>query len=326
MSNIAILHEEELRAAVDINLETVDCIETAFRTLGTGSVVMPPVLSMHLPDVNGEVDVKTAYIPGFSGFAVKVSPGFFDNPKHGLPSTSGLMIVFSATTGQVQAVLLDNGYLTDIRTAAAGAVAARALSRENSAHVAILGTGVQALLQLRALCLVRPIQTATICGRSHEKAEKLAQTVSNLLGIKATASSNFEASVPNADVIVTTTPATEPIIKAEWLRPGQHITAMGSDQSNKNELEAACLSRADIYVPDRLSQCQKMGELRAAIKAGVIKDDQEFAELGDLLVRDTPARANTNQITIADLTGMGIQDTAIATLALTALRKESVVT
>jgi ornithine cyclodeaminase len=101
---------------------------------------------------------------------------------------------------------------------------------------------------------------------------------------------------------------------------------MGSDQSNKNELEAACLSRADIYVPDRLSQCRKMGELRAAIEAGAVKDDQQFAELGDLLVRDTPARANSNQITIADLTGMGIQDTAIATLALTALRKESVVT
>lgn len=326
MSDIQVINETELRAAIDIDLVTIDCIDTAFQTLAAGGVVMPPVLSMHLPQVNGEVDIKTAFLPGFSGFAVKVSPGFFDNPKRGLPSTSGLMIVFSAETGQVQAVLLDNGYLTDIRTAAAGAVAARALSRTDSTHATILGSGVQALLQLRALCLVRPIKTATICGRNADKAEQLAQSASAMLGIEVSASTDFAASVSGADIIVTTTPATEPIVKSDWLRPGQHITAMGSDQPGKNELEPGCLSRADIYMPDRLSQCRKMGELRAAIDAGLIDSDQKFAEMGEVLSGNAPARNNSKQITIADLTGTGVQDTAIATLALAAIRKASVVT
>src|SRR5690606_1509787 len=120
---IKILTETELRALVKLDLEAIDVVERAFRALGSGDVVMPPILSMAIPEANGEVDVKTAYIRGFDGFAIKVSPGFFNNPALGLPSLNGLMILFSAKTGLVEALLLDNGYLTDIRTAAAGAVA-----------------------------------------------------------------------------------------------------------------------------------------------------------------------------------------------------------
>ena len=125
---IRILTEVELRRAVPLDLAAVDVVEAAFAALAAGEVVMPPFLSMHLPQVNGEVDVKTAYIPGFEGFAIKVSPGFFDNPKLGLPSLNGLMVLLSARTGLVDALFLDNGYLTDVRTAAAGAVAARHLA------------------------------------------------------------------------------------------------------------------------------------------------------------------------------------------------------
>ena len=144
MPRIRILTEPELRKAVPLDVAVVDCIEDAFKALAGGAVVMPPILSMAIEERNGEVDVKTAYVPGFDGFAIKVSPGFFDNPKLGLPSTSGLMILFSSKTGQVEAVLLDNGYLTDVRTAAAGAVAARHLSRADAKQAAIFGAGVQA--------------------------------------------------------------------------------------------------------------------------------------------------------------------------------------
>lgn len=120
MSHVTILTEKDLRAIVKLDLSAVDCVERAFAALATGTVAMPPILRLDIPEFRGEVDVKTAYVPGFDGFAIKVSPGFFDNPKLGLPSLNGLMILFSAKTGLVQALLLDNGYLTDVRTAAAG--------------------------------------------------------------------------------------------------------------------------------------------------------------------------------------------------------------
>jgi ornithine cyclodeaminase len=315
MPTIRILTEAELRQAVPLDRTAVDCIEAGFRALAGGKVVMPPILSMAIPDFNGEVDVKTAYVPGVASFALKVSPGFFDNPKIGLPSTSGLMILFSARTGQVEALLLDNGYLTDVRTAAAGAVAARHLAREDASSAAILGAGMQARLQLQALCLVRPITRATIWGRDPTKAEAAAGELSSTLGIEVTAAFNARSSVAGADVIVTTTPATRPILMTDWLESGQHVTAMGSDQHGKSELEPACLARADLYVPDRLAQTRLMGELRSAIEAGIVPADRDFAELGAVVAGTAPGRTRADEITIADLTGTGVQDTAIATLA-----------
>jgi ornithine cyclodeaminase len=276
---------------------------------------MPPILSMAIPDHNGEVDVKTAYVPGVEGFAIKVSPGFFDNPRLGLPSTSGLMVLLSSRTGQVAAVLLDNGYLTDVRTAAAGAVAARHLAREDAASAAIFGAGLQARMQLRALCLVRPISRASVWARDAAKAQAMADETTRELGFAVSAEADAAAAAAGADVIVTTTPATAPIVEAEWLRPGQHITAMGSDQHGKNELAPACLGRADLYVPDRLSQTRALGELRSAIEHGVVAADRVFAELGEIIAGSASGRRTASDITIADLTGTGVQDTAIATLA-----------
>lgn len=319
MSEISVLNEARLREAVPLDLAAVDCVETAFRALSGGEVVMPPVLSMHLPTVNGEVDIKTAYLPGFAGFAVKVSPGFFDNPARGLPSTSGLMVLFSAETGQVQAVLLDNGYLTDVRTAAAGAVAARALSRAESRRALIIGAGMQARMQLQALTLVRPIEQAQIWARDPKKAELAARESSDALGISVEAVGDLQSTVPEADIIVTTTPATESVLHADWLRAGQHVTAMGSDQPGKGELDPVCLTRADLYVADRVSQTRVMGELRAAIDAGLVNLEEDFTELGDVLLGHRAGRSAADDITIADLTGTGAQDTAIATHAYAAL-------
>lgn len=316
MPTITLLTETELRTLVALDAEVVDVIEGAFRTLAGGGVVMPPILSMEIAEAHGEVDVKTAYVPGLPGFAIKVSPGFFDNPRIGLPSTSGLMMLLSAETGQVQALLLDNGYLTDVRTAAAGAVAARYLAREDAQIVAVLGAGMQARLQLTALCLVRPIRHAMIWARDPAKVSAAAGELSDSLGIEVIAVPEAEAAVRTADIIVTTTPATAPILMTDWLRPGQHVTAMGSDQAGKEELEPGCLARADLYVPDRLSQTRTLGELRGAISAGAIPADRDFAELGDIVSGTTPGRTSDDQLTIADLTGTGVQDTAIANHAL----------
>lgn len=309
---IQIVTEAELRRLVQLDLTTVDVIEAAFAALAKGGVVMPPILSMDLHEANGEVDVKTAYIPGFDGFAIKVSPGFFDNPKLGLPSLNGLMILFSARTGLVQSLFLDNGYLTDLRTAAAGAVAARHLAPANIETAGVIGTGVQARLQMQAAHLVRPFARVLVHGRDMEKARACAAELGAQLGIASEAVADPAALVREAQLVVTTTPARQPVLRAEWLHPGLHVTAMGSDQSGKNEIEPAALMRADAYVCDRVSQCEVSGELEAALAAGVWTKGRP-AELGEVITGKRPGRLTKDCITICDLTGTGVQDTAIAT-------------
>lgn len=315
MSRMTILTEKELRAIVPLDLEAVDCVENAFRALATLRVAMPPILRLDIPEHRGEVDVKTAYVPGVDGFAIKISPGFFDNPKLGLPSVNGMMVLLSARTGLVEALLLDNGYLTDVRTAAAGAVAAKYLSRPDSTVAAIFGAGVQARLQLKALMLVRPIAEARIWARDAARAEALAQMLREEMGILVRAEADPAKAVDGADAIVTTTPAESPILRAEWLVPGQHVTAMGSDAEHKNEIEPAAIGRADVYVADSLKQTRRLGELHHAVRAGLVGADADFPELGQIVAGRKPGRRSPAGITICDLTGTGVQDTAIATLA-----------
>lgn len=310
-NDIRIMTEAELRDVVGLDAETVDVIERAFTALASGGVVMPPVMSMELPQVNGEVDVKTAFIPGFDGFAIKVSPGFFDNPGLGLPSLNGLMILFSAETGLVKALFLDNGYLTDLRTAAAGAVATRHLAPTEVETAGVIGTGVQARLQMQAAHLVRPFRRLLVWGRDRARARRCAEDLGKLLDVEAKAVDKPAALVTESQLVVTTTAAREPVLRAEWLHPGLHVTAMGADQGGKNEIEAAALARADLYVADRISQTERIGELRSAIAAGLWQGGTP-PELGQVIIGAAPGRQGPADITIADLTGTGAQDTAIA--------------
>lgn len=315
MTSIRLLNEGQLRQAVGLDREAVDCVEQAFEALATKAVSMPPIMRLDVPENNGEVDIKTAYVPGLESFAVKMSTGFFDNPTLGLPSLSGLMVLFSAKTGVVEALLLDNGYLTDIRTAAAGAVAAKHLAREDARSAAIFGAGVQARLQLKALTLVRPIERAILWARRPEQARKTASDLSRELGIPVEVSGSPRDAARGADILVTTTPAEQPLLEAAWLEPGQHITAMGSDSPHKNEIEPALVAAADLYVADRRAQCAALGELHHAIAAGVVPANFEVPELGEIIVGQKTGRSDPAQVTLVDLTGTGVQDTAIATLA-----------
>ena len=315
MPRIRILTEADLRHLVPLDQAAITCMEDAFRALAAGSAIMPPILRLDIPAHRGEVDVKTAYLPGLDGFAIKISPGFFDNPALGLPSTSGLMVLLNARTGVVDALLLDNGYLTDVRTAAAGAVAANHLARVDASVAAILGAGAQARLQLQALALVRPIRQARIWARQPDRAAVVAAEMQALLGFPVTACTTAEAAVQGADIIVTTTPATAPVLQAAWLAPGQHVTAMGSDAEHKNELDPHILAQADRYVADSAAQARRLGELHHAIAAGLIAPDAPCVELGAVIAGLEQGRASPAALTVCDLTGTGAQDTAIATLA-----------
>ena len=309
---ITILTEAELRQCVELDLEVIDAIADAFAALAAGRVVMPPILHMDLPEAHGEVDVKTAYVSGLPSFALKVSPGFFDNPRLGLPSVSGMMMLLSATTGRLEALHLDNGYLTAVRTAAAGAVAARHLARQDARVAGVIGAGVQARLQILALAKVRPLERVLVWARDGAKADACADDLSARLGLEAIVVNSAERLVLEADVVVTTTPARDPLVVADWLHPGLHITAIGSDAPDKNELHPAVLERADLLVCDARAQCARLGELHHALDHGI---ELATTELGEITGGARPGRTDDDQITVCDLTGTGVQDTAIALLA-----------
>jgi len=309
-----IVNEETLRNAVPLDIKSIAVVKRAFCDLAAGKVIMPPILSMSLEARNADVDVKTAYVDGMEAFAVKISPGFFDNPGLGLPSTSGLMVLFSATTGQVRAVLLDNGYLTDVRTAAAGAVAAKYLARDTVDCAGVIGTGVQAGLQVEAAHIVKPFQRAFVWGRDFDKAARLASDLTQKLAVPVTATRDRAALVRDSQLVITATPSRAPLIETDWLHPGLHITAMGSDTPGKSELAPGVLAAADLYVADHLAQCAELGELAAAIRAGSMTAGPH-PELGQIAAGDETGRRSDADVTIADLTGTGAQDTAIADFA-----------
>lgn len=317
MPKVTLLSETDLRTCVMLDASAIDCIEQAFRSLATEDIVMPPILRLDIHAHNGEVDVKTAYLPGLDHFAIKISPGFFDNPQLGLPSLNGLVTLHSVRTGILEALLLDNGYLTSIRTAAAGAVAARWLARPDARHAAILGAGAQARLQLQALTLVRPIDSVTVWAPNLADTQRFAVEMGQQLKLTITPCIDIDTVMAGADIAVTTTPSRHPLIELRHLRPGLHITAMGSDAEHKNEIAPAVVAAAAPYVCDRLSQVRVLGELHHAIDAGLIGADVEMAELGQVIAGQRLGRIDPSDVTLCDLTGTGAQDTAIAAFAYT---------
>lgn len=314
MGTIRVLTETELREAVGLGLDELDAVEAVYPLITSGAGSMPPIMRIDVPENNGEIDIKSAYLPGYSGIAVKVSAGFFDNPDKGLPSLGGLMMVLDSGTGVPQSALFDNGYLTDLRTGLAGAVAARHLAPGGASTAGILGAGVQARYQLEALTLVRPIDRALVWARRQQQARAFAEEMTGKLGIDVEPTETIEAVVADCDVVITTTPATGPLVDDTMLRPGIHITAVGSDAETKQEIAAETVAAADGLFCDSIAQSMRLGELKAAVAAGF--DPEQAVELGSVISGEHPGRSGDDMITVCDLSGTGAQDTAIASLAV----------
>ncbi len=313
--SVTILRESELRDLVRLDTASLEAVAEAFTWLADGRASMPPVMHIEVPDHGGDVDIKSAYVSGLDHFAVKMAAGFPGNVELGLPTGTGLMVLLEARSGACRAVLLDNGYLTDLRTALAGAVAARHLAPARVHTVGVVGTGVQAREQIRALALVRSFERVLVFGRTPERVTAYVQEMAPSLGIVVEEAPSVERLVAESQVVVTTTAAREPLIQATWLHPGLHITAMGSDLPGKQELAPEVLCRADIVVCDVSAQCAHLGELQHALAAGLLGQDAP-AELGELTSGRLRGRTEETQVTVCDLTGAGVQDTAIASRAL----------
>ncbi len=312
---ITVLTESDLRTCVGMDEGSLQAVEQGFTKLALGMAAVPPIMMIPVPDRNGEVDVKSAYVEGLESFAVKIASGFFDNPEHGLPSGSGMMVVISAETGFPQAVLLDNGYLTDVRTALAGAIAAKYLARKVIDSVGVVGAGTQGRYQVRALQLVRDFNRVLAYDRDPEVAAVYSREMKQELGVAVAVASDPGMVVRDTELVTTATPSKTPYVQPEWLSAGQHMTAMGSDSEEKQELDPRVFERADRIVCDRQSQCFRLGELHHARDAGILDEDSDITELGELTAGSKQGRRAESEITVCDLTGVGVQDTAIALLA-----------
>lgn len=301
-------------------LKTVDVlptVATGFIAYSAGEAVVPPVGELLFERPPGDVHIKYGYLRGGRTYVVKIASGFYENPARGLPSSNGMMLVFDRATGVPVAVLLDEGALTDIRTAAAGAIAARALARPDVARIGIVGTGIQARLQLRYLAQVTACRDVVVWGRSADRAAAYRDEMSRE-GFVVEVAPDVASLAAQADLIVTTTPATAPLLLASHVRPGTHITAVGADTPGKQELESALVAKADVVVADAIRQCVERGECAHAVGSGAL-DASRIIELGAVLAGTVKGRTSRDQITLADLTGVAVQDVQIATAVSDAL-------
>lgn len=307
-----ILEEAQLRRLCPIDQEALATVESAFRWHAEGRVDMPPIMHIGVSESHGEIDVKGAYVRGLENLTVKIGTGFFDNPALGLPSSTSIMIVFNATTGICEAVLLENGYLTNLRTGLAGAIAAKHLARRDVTSVGVLGAGAQARFQVECLRLVRNFSTVRIWSRSTASARACATEIRAKLGVDVVVCADAEEAVRSSEILVTTTPSTSAIVQAGWLQEGAHVTAVGSDSKGKQELAAECFRKANLIACDSISQSIAVGELQHA----QAMDRSGVVELGAIIAGKVHVSRAARDITLCDLSGMGVQDTAIAWFAL----------
>lgn len=320
---VLILREPEIRALLDPRA-CMAAMEQAFAAYSTGRAQLPAVIHLDVPESEvpenrGEIHVKAGYLNGGPYYAVKIVSGFPNNPQRGLPANDGMIVVFDARTGAPAAFFLDNGFITDFRTGAAGAVAAKHLARAKISTVAVVGTGAQARYQVEMLALQRNFNEVRVWGRDPDRARACADDLAKRRDLPAcnfAVTESAREAVDGADVVITVTPSREPLVRAAWLKPGVTVIAVGSDGPDKQELDVDVLARADKIVADSIPQCLRLGEIHQAVERGAISKDKVYAELGEITAGLKPGRTSEAEIIVCDLTGVGVQDVAAASLVL----------
>ena len=310
---VRVLDRDDVRRLVSM-ADAITAVREALAAADRGGAVTPTPFGMYLPDAGGELHVKGAYLTGAPVFAVKTATGFYRNAELGLPVSGGMTMVHDATTGALRMLIADGGLLTELRTAAAGAVAADLLARPGARSAAVIGTGGQARYQLQALLQVRPIEQVTVWGRRRQAAEQYRRDMA-AAGVQVSIAATAREAVQGAEVVITATSSTGPLIEAGWLARGAHVTAVGSDMPHKQELDPQVLVTAGKYVPDSIDAAAASGELHHALEAGLLEVGSVYGELTAVASGRLAGRTADDELTVADLTGLGIQDAAVAALA-----------
>jgi len=310
-----VLKLDEIKRLIDTPQLILE-IEAGFVLYSEDKVVVPPVGFLHFEQPPGDVHIKYGFVKGDDFYVLKMASGFYNNAELGLSVADGLILLFSQQTGHLKLILLDECWLTDMRTAAAGAVAAKHLAPDNVRHIGIVGTGVQARMQLEMLKDVVDCKSCFVWGRDPKKVQGMIEDLQANDTIRAwrldvKAAPEIDDLVSECNLIVTTTSAREALIRADQVQKGTHITAMGSDDHGKQELQAELLAKADRVVADSISQCVDHGECFHVVNNGMIEADS-ILELGNVIKHPELGRTSEDQITVADLTGVAIQDIQIA--------------
>ena len=303
-----------LIAKMDIN----DAMRNAFIEYSNGNAVIPPVGELIMQQPPGEVHIKYGYIKGGSHYVIKIASGFPENQKENIKPGQGMMLLFDIQTGMPEAILIDDANLTDIRTAIAGAITSQALSNQDLESFTIIGTGVQARYQAIHVSQLMKIEKVRVWGRDPAKAYQLREDLPDL---DVNIEEDIEKLIKESGLIITTTSSKEPLIQSDWVKPGTHITAVGSDTPEKCELDPDILYMADLVVADSLEQNLIRGEIHQAVKRSII-NSESIVELGEIFAGLNPGRTNDDSITVADLTGVAVQDLVIAKAVLS-IKKES---
>ncbi|MFJ6372709.1 ornithine cyclodeaminase family protein [Streptomyces virginiae] len=290
--------------------QVLDTVQDGLIAHAEGRTSVPPPLHMAFPEADGDCHVKAGLITGAPNFTVKIATGFYSNSALGIPSNHGLVCVVSARTGQIRAVLDDRGLLTAWRTAAAGALITHAMSRPDATTLAVFGTGEQARLQATWLAELRTVTTVLVHGRTLHRTNALCEQL-HRHGLNARPAAAQDAAA--ADMIITTTAATTPVLDATHVRQGTHVTGIGTDMPHKNELPPELFHRAHVIATDDHAQCIDHGDFGHAVRAGATTQDSDTAA-GELL--KTPLDRPETAITVADLTGVGALDAALASTVL----------
>jgi ornithine cyclodeaminase len=298
-------------------LDVIAAVEGAFAAYSRGEAVVPPVGELLFEEPPGDCHIKYGYLKSNETFTVKIATGFWENPAHGLASSNGVVLVFSRKTGELRSILQDEGWLTDIRTAAAGAVAAKHLAPPNIACIGIVGAGTQAALQLDYLRHVTSCRRVLIWARSLERAHTVQAP-----GFQIEVVSSIAELASSCQLIVTTTASHEPLLHAHHLLPGTHVTAVGADGGGKQELSSDIFARAAIRAVDSREQCSLYGDASAALRQGHLRIEN-LVELGEIIANPHLHRRRPEDITVADLTGVAVQDIAVSSLALAALDRDN---
>ena len=284
-------------------------IEQGFADYSRGKVVVPPVGEMTFENPPGETHIKYGYIRGDDHYVIKIASGFYDNASLGLPTSSGLMLLFSQKTGELISVLLDECHLTQVRTAFAGAIVAEHFGPRRVLCAGILGAGIQGRMQLEYLRHVREVDRAIVWGRNENELVEYRKEMEEK-GFRVTTTLDPAVVAEHCNLIVTATPSCEPLLRADQIRKGTHITAMGSDTPEKQELDPAILQKADRVVVDSISQSMLRGEVFHAVQSGAI-DRSRLIELGAAIINPALRRQSDTEVTVADLTGVAVQDIQI---------------
>ena len=311
-------HLEQIKAVIE-SLELSGPISEGFVAYSNGRAVIPPVGELLFKSPPGDTHIKYGYIQGQDTYVIKIASGFYENHKIGLPSGSGLMLVFSQKTGFIKAILMDEGYLTNVRTAVAGQICAKYLAPSKISAIGVLGTGIQARMQVAYLAPISRCKNIFVWGRTpaHVKAYKRDMAAK---GYNVTPMPSPAAVAGQCNLIVTSTPSQTPLLFETDIEPGTHITAMGSDTPQKQELAPEILKKADILVTDSLSQCRQRGEISRALQSGIIKE-KDILELGHMIQNPDRVNRSGQSISVADLTGVAVQDVQIATAVCDALEQ-----